>query len=280
MHHIYKFTIMTSPCEVHLYCSDESKSRAVAKEILMVAKGLEKKYNFYNPDSYLSLLNQRTENKLDRESRDLLSKVKLFYTKTEKIFDVTMGTLTASRKLPTLDAIEKEKERLTPFLGTHHFQIKRDKLIFDNPYTLIDLGGVVKEYAVDQAIKIVKKAKIESALINFGGDIYALGLKPNGRAFSIGIKNPLNPKEYISSIEISNEALTTSASYERTHIRETKEFSHIISSLPLQEEILSATVIASSTLEAGIFSTSFMINFKLQNRLKKILINKNLKIIN
>jgi len=270
---------MTSPCEVHIYASNKSHCDEVAKKILLMAKGLEQKYNFYDPNSYLSTLNQRKTNALDAQTKDLLSRAKLFYTQTKGIFDITAGTLTQSRKLPTLDEVAKEMKKLEPFVGVEHFKIKKNKLIFDNPHTLIDLGGFVKEYAVDVAVKILKKEKIASALVNFGGDIYALGLKPNGEKFSIGIKNPKNPQEYISNVKISNEALTTSASYERKHKVEGKEYSHIISTQELQNKIISATVIASSTVEAGVFSTALMIEPRLDISLKRVLINEKLELL-
>jgi thiamine biosynthesis lipoprotein len=251
----------------------------VAKKILIMAKELEKKYNFYNENSYLSAINQRKENLLDAQTKDLLVRAKLFYTKTEGIFDITMGTVTKARKLLTIEAVEEEITRLTPFVGVEHFKIKKNKLIFDNPHTLIDLGGFVKEFAVDQAVKILRKEKIQSALVNFGGDIYALGVKPNGKAFSIGIKNPLNPNKYISEAFISNQALTTSASYERNHQVEGKSYSHIISKDDLQEKIISATVISSSVVESGVFSTSLMINPEISTSLKTILINNSLEVI-
>ena len=270
---------MTSPCEVHIYAQNKSHCDEVAKKILLMAKGLEQKYNFYDSNSYLWDLNQRKSNALDAQTKDLLSRAKLFYTQTKGIFDITAGTLTQSRKLPTLDEVEKEMKRLEPFVGVEHFKIKKNKLIFDNPHTLIDLGGFVKEYAVDLAVKILKKEKILSALVNFGGDIYALGLKPNGEKFSIGIKNPKNPQEYISNVKISNEALTTSASYERNHEVEGKAYSHIISTQELQNKIISATVIASTTVEAGVFSTAFMIEPKLETSLKRVLINEKLEVL-
>jgi len=270
---------MTSPCELHIYTNDENRSRTVAKKILLMAKALEQKYNFYNPNSYLSELNSRKTDVLDAQTKDLLTRAKLFYGKTNGIFDVTMGTLTQSRKLETIEKIEEEIERLNPFLGVEHFRVKKNRLTFDNPHTLIDFGGFVKEFAVDQALKILKKEKIISALVNFGGDIYALGLKPNGEKFSIGIKNPLNPSEYLTSVKLSNQALTTSASYERNHLVEEKSFSHIISPNGLQNRILSATVIGSSVLEAGVFSTALMIEPTLTTSLKTILINEKLELI-
>jgi len=270
---------MTSPCELHIYCNDEVKSRNIAKKILTMAKELEYKYNFYNPNSYLSALNQRKTNRLDIQTKDLLTRDKLFYTKTNGIFDITMGTLTKARKLSTIEKIEEETQRLSPFLGVEHFKIKKNKLTFTNPHTLLDLGGFVKEFAVDKAVKILKKEKIKSALVNFGGDIYALGSKPNGSSFSIGIKNPLNPSEYITNAKISNQALTTSASYERNHTVENKNYSHIISTNELQKNILSATVISSCVVESGVFSTALMIEPMLQTSLDKILILDSLEVL-
>lgn len=265
---------MTSPCEVHIFCDDANRSRSIATKILEMAKGLEQKYNFYNPNSFLSQINQRKIEKLDSQSKNLLTRAKLFYHKTDGIFDITMGTLTASRKLKSVTEIEDKTAELLPFLGAEHFKIKRDKIIFDNPHTLIDLGGFVKEFAVDMSVKILKKEKITSALINFGGDIYALGTKPDGETFLVGIKNPLNPTEYLTHVQLKNQALTTSASYERNHQIEDRIYSHIIHKKPLQGKIISATVISPSVVESGVYSTALMIEPKLPTSLQRILINR------
>jgi len=42
---------MTSPCEVHIFCDNANRSRTIASKILQNSKMLEKKYNFYNPNS-------------------------------------------------------------------------------------------------------------------------------------------------------------------------------------------------------------------------------------
>jgi len=265
---------MTSPCEVHIFCNNADKSRSIASKILQTAKALEQKYNFYNPNSLLSQINQRKTTQLDLQTKDLLSRAKLFYTRTDGIFDITMGTLTPTRKYKSITQVEDEVEKLLPFVGVEHFKIKKNRISFDNPHTLIDLGGFVKEFAVDLAVKILNKEKIGSALINFGGDIYVLGVKPSGEQFSVGIKNPLNPKEYITHVQIENQALTTSASYERYQTIEDKSYSHIIHKEALQSSIISATVISPSVLESGVYSTALMINPKILMSLEKILIDK------
>ena len=140
------------------------------------------------------------------------------------------------------------------------------------------MGGFIKEYAVDNAVKIVKKSKIEAALINFGGDIYALGIKPNGYPFKISIKNPLDRQKYVEDVFLSNQALATSASYERNKTIEGKVYSHIMHIQELQTHIISSSVISSSVLESGVYSTALMVNPVLNIPFKKILADNKLHV--
>ena len=54
----------------------------------------------------------------------------------------------------------------------------------------IDLGGIGKEYAVDQAARQLAAAGVNNALINFGGDVFALGPRANGEPWMVGIDDP------------------------------------------------------------------------------------------
>ena len=122
------------------------------------------------------------------------------------------------------------------------------------------------------AVKILQKEKIKSALINFGGDIYALGKKPNGEKFRVGIKNPHNPSENVKSVQIEDEALTTSASYERNYQVGDKTFSHILAKKEGENLLLSVTIISSNCVESGVYSTALMINPNLKTSHKTILL--------
>ncbi|MCK4442880.1 MAG: FAD:protein FMN transferase, partial [Sulfurovaceae bacterium] len=233
---------------------------------------LEKKYNYYDKNSYLSLINTRQEYHLDRESKSLLQRAKQYYTLTNGIFDITIATLKPLFLSETLlSKLAEKKTKLLPFVGCEHFEIKRDKIIFDNDYTQIDLGGFVKEYAVDRAVQIMKKKKIKSALINFGGDIYAIGKNPNGKRFKIGIKDPHNRERHIEYVEIENQALTTSASYERNYTIEKEKFSHIISKEEHPQMPHSVTVISPTCVESGVYSTALMIKTTLKHRNRTII---------
>jgi len=260
---------MSTPCELILFTHTKSKADDIANAILSETKRLEKKYSYYREDSILSKINNRIILNIDSETKNILQRAKKYYNITNGVFDITIATI---KELYCNISNEKELQNrklfFKEFIGCEHFSIKRDKIIFDNPYTKIDLGGFVKEYAVDRAIMILKKNKIVSALINYGGDIYALGRKPDDTKFSIGIKNPLNQKEFISNVLLENEALTTSASYERSYKVGSKEYSHILSKIDYEDSPNSVSVISDNCVESGVFSTSMMLdkNIETKNR--------------
>ena len=263
--HIYRYEAMSVPCELILYSKQKSEADSAAQAILSETKRLEKKYNYYDTDSYLSQINSRATSDLDQESKNLFSRAKQYYKLTAGIFDISIATIKDLYK-ESLDVneLESKKKILLPYVGCERFNIKREKLVFDNEFTKIDLGGFVKEYAVDRAVVILKKRKITSALVNYGGDIYALGQKPDKKKFKIGIKNPLNLKEYAQEVELENQALTTSASYERNYKIDDKTYSHIISKKDYESQPNSVSVISNSCVESGVYSTALMIDKSLK----------------
>ena len=258
---------MSTPCELILYTQNKQQADSTAQAVLLESKRLEKKYSYYRDDSILSQINSRSTQTLDSETKSILQRAKKYYSLTNGIFDITIATIKNLYRDESDElSFQRKKEELEPFIGCEHFSIKKDKIIFDNEYTKIDLGGFVKEYAVDRAVIVIKKHKITSALINFGGDIYALGKKPDGRLFSIGIKDPLNPGKYATDISIENQALTTSASYERNYTIGSRTYSHIISKDESDSKPNSVTVVSSNCVESGIYSTSIMIDKDLETK--------------
>jgi thiamine biosynthesis lipoprotein len=258
---IYKFSAMSTPCEVILYAKDKNKADSVAHSILNETKRLEKKYNYYDKNSFLTQINSRASNELDSETKSLLKRAKEYYTSTKGVFDITIATIkdiyVDAQDTKELDA---RKNELLEFVGCEHFEIKKNKIVFDNEFTKLDLGGFVKEYAVDSCASILKKNKIEAALINYGGDIYAHGLKPDAQKFKVAIKDPKDPKKAKLEVELQDEALTTSASYERSYKVSGELFSHIISKEKNASMSSSVSVISKNCVESGVYSTALMID--------------------
>lgn len=280
---VFNFVAMTTPCEVQIYESDSVKAFNCFEAIKVFTFELEKKYNFYDRNSFLNkTINNRKRNKvsLDKLTYDILEKVKNLSTQTNGLFDISIGTIKKCYDLDSLEKFQESKAKLINKMGNESWHLKDGNIHFKFKETKLDLGGVIKEVSVDFAARIAKDHGVTSALINFGGDIFALGTKPDGKPFSIGIKNPKNPEQNLLLVNISNQALTTSASYERNKNIENKNFSHIISKNSFEEEILSSTVISNTTLKSGVFSTSLMIDSAcpFDNEIKVVLIDKDLNL--
>lgn len=83
-----------------------------------------------------------------------------------------------------------------------------NKVYFKNPIAL-DLGGIAKGFAVDQAIETLRAAGIDQAVVNAGGDLRILGEQPE----AVYIRDPKHPTQQIPLGYMANGAVATSASY-------------------------------------------------------------------
>ena len=94
----------------------------------------------------------------------------------------------------------------------------------------LDLGGIAKGYAVDQAYnELIKNKNIKAALINSGGNIRVLGLQKNKKSWKIGIQHPRSKNSYLGVITLQpGEAVATSGDYKRYYIVNGKRYHHIL----------------------------------------------------
>lgn len=240
---IFTFSCFSTKCVVKI-ASDEIIASNLANECFNLCKNLHLKYNFFDKNSLISKINNRKNQKikLDFQTQNILKEVLKLSKITNYAFDITKISLKTNEATPNL-------------IGEEAIKIDKKYLYFENPKTKIDLGGVIKEYAVDECAKICEKYPF---VINFGGD-----MKFN-KNINIKLKNPKNPSEAIHEISLNNNSLTTSGLYERKN--------HIIKDEPFKYNQVS--VYGENTLACGIFSTSLCFkNFELPKDYKAILID-------
>jgi len=120
----------------------------------------------------------------------------------------------------------------------------------------ITLGGIAKGYAVDRAIEVLRQKGIRHALVNAGGDIRVIGEKAEDVPWRIAVRDPMNKRHFVTVVELRDQAVATSGSYER-HIGKAMRVSHIINSKTGQpaQELMSTTIIAKNTIDADALST-------------------------
>lgn len=161
---------------------------------------------------------------------------------------------------------------------------EQDRTMYLRKPLVIDLGAVAKGFAIDLAAHELKE--FEGFVVNAGGDLYAGGVDENGSKWRIGIQHPEHKEKIIQTLEISNEAVCTSGSYERKSAIKSG-MHHIIDPRTKQspDEWISCSVIAPYAMMADAFSTaSFLLGLDRgrmlieQVDLKGILITSDLQI--
>ncbi|MCR4718730.1 MAG: FAD:protein FMN transferase [Firmicutes bacterium] len=123
----------------------------------------------------------------------------------------------------------------------------------------LNLGGVAKGFVTDKIIKILKSHNVSSALINLGGNTYALGKKPTGESWHIGIKNPKDDNGIIGIISAENLAVITSGDYERYFDLDGMRYHHIFNpktGYPADSGLHSVTVISDNPTICDALSTA------------------------
>ncbi len=123
----------------------------------------------------------------------------------------------------------------------------------------INLGGVAKGYVTDKLIEILSRDGVSSALINLGGNAYAMGKKVTGENWKIGIQSPKNESDIVGIITAENLAVITSGDYQRYFEIEGNRYHHILNpktGYPSKNELHSVTVISGSPTLCDCLSTA------------------------
>ena len=104
-----------------------------------------------------------------------------------------------------------------------------------DPAMSLDVGSVGKGYAVEQAAQAAEARGLTSALISVGGNLRAIGTKPDGSQWSGGVENPWNASDvytasssYVSGVNMSDMALVTSGNYQRYYVVDGVRYHHLI----------------------------------------------------
>jgi len=253
---------------VNITIADSSRDKAekiVEKAFAKIIE-LEKIFNRHADNTPVSWLNQKGFLKdMSPELADVLHQSAFYNYISKGTFDITV--------LPLLELYKKSYESTGSFPSFRQINEKMKLVNFENikidkngvrllkDGMQISLDGIAKGYIVDQAANLIKLNGIKYALINAGGDVRVIGGNGPNKAWKIGIKDPLEKKEFTEVLELNNGAVATSGNYEN-YFDKNKIHHHIIDTStgdsPVQT--ISATVLAPTVMQADALSTSLFIH--------------------
>lgn len=252
-------------CTVNLY---DAGTREIQDEIFSRLRELESILSANRDDTNIAAINREAgiaPVKAAPETLQILKTALLFYDKTDGAFDPTIGPLvklwnigTDSAAVPSPEAIKTavslvngKNVKIDEAAGTVFLAEKGMRL---------DLGAIAKGYAADEAARIISSHGITRAIIDLGGNIYAMGEKAPKKPWSIGIRDPEETRgQPILSLPVGNMSVVTSGVYERFFEVNGVRYHHILdpkTGYPADTDLVSVTIVTPVSIDADALSTS------------------------
>ncbi len=234
-----------------------------------VFHAVEARFSRFLPESELSVLNAASGSRVavSEEMFALLSRAAELNRITQSVFDPAV--------LPQLEAAgyDRSFEQVPPespdsvatrTLARHSIAELQfnacDRTVTAPPGLRMDLGGIGKGYAVDQAAAVLAPAG--DFLIDAGGDIFASGCGPDASGWIVSVTDPQRPMWDAAVLCLANVALATSTTAVRRWQRAGRWQNHLIdprTGSPAASGVASVSVIATSTVEAEVFAKTALI---------------------
>ncbi|WP_297133264.1 FAD:protein FMN transferase [Terrisporobacter sp.] len=254
--------------EITLYNINKKIGDEILKECGSILTDIENKMSSQLTSSEISKINNMAGKDYVKVSEDTFYVIKesIEFSKiSNDTFDISIGPIIDLWSIGTDSAKVPSKEEISDKLSLVDY---KNILLDENTHSVklnkenmkIDLGGIAKGYAADKIYKYLKEENLESALINLGGNVYALGTKKNNEPFSIGIQDPTKPRgNSIGNIKVSNKSVVTSGIYERYIEKNNKIYHHMINphtGYPFENNLSSVTIISNNSMICDALSTT------------------------
>ena len=131
---------------------------------------------------------------------------------------------------------------------------------YSDPDLLLDVGAIAKGYTAEKCAELLKEKGVTAYVLDFGGNLRAVGTKPNGGTWRTGVKNPdmLSDISYVYYLDVADTSVVTSGDYQRFFVVDGKSYHHIIDKDTLfpAEHYSSVTVITENSGLADALSTA------------------------
>ena len=202
--------------------------------------------------------------KLSNLSYDILKKGIEYSKLSNGSYDITIGPLVKLWSIGLEGAKVPSKDEINEAIGYidyNNIEINDStkEAFLTKEGMEVDLGSIAKGYAADEVVKILKQEGIRSAIIDLGGNIYALGSKNSDNNWNVGIQDPFSDRgEVIGAVEVFDKTVVTSGIYERFIEEDGVRYHHILNpktGYSYENGLSSVTIISKKSIQGDALST-------------------------
>lgn len=256
------------------YCSNGDCIAIAIDSLESVSKSL----SIFDENSLVSYINKHENGPVDHHISDVYTMSRRVNELSDGLFDPTLSPLIEAwgfgeNRVPTADTALIAS--ILPSVGLEFTRIENGILYKSTPEMAFNFSALAKGYGVDQAVKALENQGCDDLMFEIGGEVVCRGINPEGKKWRIMIETP--DEEYLREVfrnenkpkfsenlivELEDEALATSGNYRNYHSESGITFGHTISArtgYPVKTDILSASVIAPSCMEADAMATACMV---------------------
>ncbi|MCD8262538.1 MAG: FAD:protein FMN transferase, partial [Bacteroides sp.] len=190
---------------------------------------------------------------------------------TDGAFDITIAPLANAwgfgfKKSEWVDSVLVDS--LLEITGYEKIRMDyNNQVIKTDPRIMINCSAIAKGYATDVVSNFLNNKGIKNFMVEIGGEVVVKGENPTGESWKIGINAPVEDavsmeSELQSVLQLTDCGLATSGNYRNFYYKDGIKYAHTIdprTGYPVQQDILSATVIAVDCLTADALATAFMV---------------------
>ena len=241
-------------------------SQLLTKKIDSELQKFDFSMNPFNPNSIISKVNRNEDVEVDDWFITVFNKAMEVSEKSDGFFDVTCAPLINlwGFGFENADNISQQTiDSLKSFIGYKKIRLENRRIIKDDPRIKLNFSAIAKGFASDVIAELLEKEGVENYMVWIGGEVTVNGKNPDGKCWQIGTNTPgggIDEYENMANL-CGKRGCATSGNYRNFYIKDGKRYAHTINpktGYPAEEDILSATIVASDCMTADAYATAFM----------------------
>lgn len=229
----------------------------------------------WKPTSVLSRFNQSratTPQPVSENMADIVTIALRIGKKTSGAMDITVGPLVnlwgfGPDKQPNHIPDDSQIAAAKALTGLQHLRViqggEGQWLQKDLPGLYVDLSTVGEGFATDHLARLMEQEGINNYLVSVGGAVLSRGMNAQNQPWRVAIQKPTDRENAVQArVDLQGHGISTSGSYRNYYELDGKRLSHIIdpaTGRPIGHKLVSATVIATTALEADGWDTGLMV---------------------
>lgn len=222
----------------------------------------------YSQDSELSKLNAMRDGysrePVCLEIAEVVARSLAVAEASSGAFDITVAPLVDLWTFPEGDYALPDETHIQAALSAvdwRDVQVDADEgTLTATPGTQLDLAGVAKGYAVDRAVAALRRAGIETGVVDAGGDVGFVGTPPDEAGWRVGVQHP-RADGLMGVVVVDGGSIATSGDYQNFFLMDGVRYHHILdpsTGYPARG-IMSVTVAAELAVDADALATAVFV---------------------